>query len=53
MEKKNPVYFLRYEDLVKYPKEELTRIMMYLLELDDLTGTCAEVQIGEAMRNLP
>lgn len=36
---------MRYEDLVTNPKEELTGIMKFVLDLDDLAGTNAERRI--------
>lgn len=41
-EKRCPIYVTRYEDLCSQPKEELTGIYKFLLEVDDLAGTNAE-----------
>jgi hypothetical protein len=40
-ENRNPIYIVRYEDLVSNPAAELQGIMKYLLDLDDLSGTNA------------
>lgn len=39
VENKNPIYFVRYEDLVMNKEEELTKLFMFMLELDSLEGT--------------
>jgi hypothetical protein len=39
IDKKNPIYFCRYEDLLDNPQKELTSIFKFLLEKDDLEGT--------------
>ena len=46
-EGKNPIYFCRYEDLVKDKQTELTGIMKFLLDVDDLTGTNCERRIEQ------
>ena len=38
-EGQNPIYFLRYEDLVKDQAKELKGLFRFLLDKDDLTGT--------------
>ena len=38
-DKKNPIYFCRYEDLISNPTEELNGIFKFLLEKEDLSGT--------------
>jgi len=43
--KKNPTYFLRFEDLIADPAKELTGVFSFLLDLEDLTGTNAERRI--------
>ena len=48
-DRENPIYIMRYEDLVANPKQELEGIMKYLLDLDDLTGTGAEKRIAEVV----
>jgi hypothetical protein len=40
-EGRNPIYIVRYEDLVTNPGPELEGIMKFLLDLDDLKGTNA------------
>ena len=44
-EKKNPVYFVRYEDLVANKKETLMGLFSFLLETRDLEGSNAERRI--------
>ena len=44
---KNPIYIVRYEDLCLNPVEELTGMMKFLLDLDDLTGTNMERRIQQ------
>lgn len=44
---KNPIYICRYEDLVSNQEAELTGVMKFLLDLDDLSGTNAERQIKQ------
>ena len=39
----NPIYFVRYEDMVIDMKEPTTGAMQYLLDLKDLSGSNAEV----------
>lgn len=46
-EKKCPIYFVRYEDLLTKPKEELTGIMSFILDLDSLEGTNVQRRIDE------
>lgn len=41
----NPIYVVRYEDLVSNPKPELEGIMKFLLDLDSLEGTNAQRRI--------
>jgi hypothetical protein len=48
-EGRNPIYIVRYEDLVSNPKPELEGIMKYLLDLDDLTGTNAQRRVDEVI----
>lgn len=45
--KKNPIYFVRYEDLLANPQDELAGVMKYLLDVSDLSGTVAEKKIGD------
>lgn len=46
-EARNPIYIVRYEDLVNDSKTELTGIMKFLLDVDDLTGTNCERRIEQ------
>jgi len=44
-EGRNPIYTVRYEDLVKNPRPELEGIFKFLLDLDSLEGTNAQRRI--------
>lgn len=44
-EKKNPIHIVRYEDLCDAPMPELTSMMKFCLDLNDLTGTNMERRI--------
>ena len=48
-EEKQPLYIVRYEDLVTSPKETLMGLMSYLLEVEDLAGTMVEKRIDEVV----
>lgn len=48
-EDRQPIYIVRYEDLVTDPKETLMGLMCYLLEVPDLTGTNTERRIDEVV----
>ena len=48
-EDRQPLYIVRYEDLVKEPKETLMGLMSYLLEMEDLSGTNVERRIDEVL----
>jgi len=48
-ENKNPIYIVRYEDLISNREAELTGVMKFLLEMDDLSGTNVERRIKEAV----
>jgi hypothetical protein len=48
--KKNAIYFCRYEDLEQNPKEELTNIMKYLLNLETLDDTYIKKRIEEVCK---
>jgi hypothetical protein len=48
-ENKNPIYIVRYEDLMSNREAELTGVMKFLLEMDDLSGTNVERRIKEAV----
>lgn len=45
--KKNPLYFVRYEDLVLEPKETLMGLFTFILGVKSLKGTNAERRIDE------
>jgi len=44
-ENKQPLYIVRYEDLVTAPKDTLMNLMAFLLEKKDLSGTNVERRI--------
>lgn len=46
-ENKNPIYIVRYEDLVKDQTGEMNGLMKFLLDTDDLTGTNAERRLQQ------
>ena len=48
-ENQNPIYIVRYEDLVDNPREQLEGIYKFLLDLDDLKGTNAERRLDQIM----
>ena len=41
-----PVHYLRFEDLVREPRETLTDLFKYLLGAESLEGTVAEHRIN-------
>ena len=43
----NPLYIVRYEDLVLKPKETVMGLFAFLLDVDDITGTNAERRIDQ------
>ena len=46
-EHNHAIYFVRYEDLVRSPKEALMGLMCFLLDERDLSGTNAERVIDQ------
>ena len=48
-ERKVPVLFVRFEDLVSNPEPELYKMMKFILGERDLTGTNAERRIKEVI----
>lgn len=50
-DKLNPIYIVRFEDLIRDPEPELIGAMKYLLDMDDLTGTNVERQIKALCAN--
>ena len=44
-----PLYIVRYEDLVREPKETLMGLMSFLLEQKDLSGTNVERRIEQVI----
>lgn len=49
VENKQPLYIVRYEDLVSEPKQTLMGLMSYLLEVEDLSGTNVERRIDDVL----
>lgn len=47
--RKVPLIFVRFEDLVMDPEPELTRIMQFMLGVDDISGTNAERRVKEVI----
>ena len=47
--KRNPLYIVRYEDLVSQPKESLMGLFGFILGVKDLTGTNAERRIDQVV----
>ena len=45
--KEVPVYFVRFEDLITNPKEFLSEIFAFFLDVDTIKGTVIEQQIEE------
>ena len=48
-ENRQPLYIVRYEDLVMEPKETLMGLMSFLLDEQDLTGTTMERRIDQLL----
>jgi len=46
MEANNPIYIVRYEDMVKDSVEPTTGILQFLLEMEDISGTNAERRVN-------
>lgn len=47
------IYFVRYEDLVDNPKQQMTEIMKFMLDTNDLAGTNAEKRINAVCNAKP
>ncbi len=45
VEKRNPIYFVRYEDLILDKENTLQGLFRFLLEIDSLQGTNIEARI--------
>lgn len=45
--KETPVYFIRFEDLTSNPKETLSDVFSYFLDVDSIEGTIIEKRIEE------
>jgi hypothetical protein len=48
-ERKIPIHFLRYEDLVSNPSETLTSIFKFILGVDSLEGTVLQKRIDNTV----
>jgi hypothetical protein len=48
-EKKVPLLFIRYEDLVTSPGETLTDIFKFILGVDSLEGSVIQKRIDDAV----
>lgn len=44
-----PIYFFRFEDIMCNPREELHKLMKFILGLDDITGTVIEQRIEDVL----
>ena len=42
-----PIYFLKFEELVKNPEELLQEVFKFLLDTEDISGTVIERRIKE------
>ena len=47
MAAKVPIFFIRFEDLVASPQEELSKLFAFLLDVDSVEGTIVEQRIIE------
>lgn len=45
--KETPVYFIRFEDLTSNPKETLSDVFSYFLDVESIEGTIIEKRIEE------
>ena len=46
----NPIYIVRYEDLVNDTKNTYEGVFKYLLEIDDIEGTNVQRRIEEVVK---
>lgn len=46
-EKKNPILFVRFEDMVSNKQPQLTSIAKFLTDMDDISGTNIERRVEE------
>jgi hypothetical protein len=49
-EKKLPVLFLRFEDLITNPEAELKKIFPFILRMNSIEGTVVETRIEEVVK---
>lgn len=49
VEKKNPIYFVRYEDLVSNKEQELTNLFRFMLDAESLEGTNIQRRIKQVV----
>ena len=45
-----PIYFFRFEDVIKDPGKELKEIFRFILGLESIEGTVVEHRINEVMK---
>jgi len=45
----NPIYFLRFEDMISDKKTEIEKLFCFLLDLEDLVGTNVQPQIDKIL----
>lgn len=50
IEKRNPIYFIRYEDLILNKEAELIELFKFILELNSLEGTNIEKRIKQVIQ---
>ena len=47
------VYFFRFEDVIKNPKDEITKVLQFVLGMEDVEGTVLEKRIEETLKGDP
>ena len=50
VEKRNPIYFVRYEDLILDKVNTLMGLFRFLLEIDQVKGTNIETRIKQVIQ---
>ena len=50
VEKKNLIYFIRYEDLVSNKEQELTNLFRFMLDAESLEGTNIQRRIKQVVK---
>ena len=48
-----PVYILRFEDVLSHPKETMTKVMKFLLNSADISGTMIDQLVQKEMVEVP